>query len=102
MGFIKKSAWRYIYIVLNKGNIFENNVFQNLNAKGELNYYQRKRGVKIDFIQNKQIAYEEKITPTRSDLMKLERISKELGLKEYKLISKNYSAIDNVIFGFQI
>lgn len=87
---------------LSQGNIFENNVFQNLNAKGELNYYQRKRGVEIDFILNKQIAYEVKITPDRSDLMKLERISKELGLKEYKLISKNYSAIDNVIFGFLI
>ena len=102
MWFIKKSAWRYIYVVLSQGSIFENNVFQNLNAKGELNYYQRKRGVEIDFILNKQIAYEVKITPTRSDLMKLERISKELGLKEYKLISKNYSAIDNVIFGFLI
>ena len=87
---------------LSQGSIFENNVFQNLNAKGELNYYQRKGGVEVDFIMNKQTAYEVKITPDRSDLMKLERISKELGLKEYKLISKNYSAIDNVIFGFQI
>ena len=87
---------------LSQGSIFENNVFQNLNAKGEVNYYQRKGGAEVDFILNKQIAYEVKITPTRSDLMKLERISKELGLKEYKLISKNYSAIDNMIFGFLI
>lgn len=75
---------------VSEGSLFENNVFQNLKMRGELNYYQRKSGVELDFILNKRIAIEVKLTPAQQDIKRLARLSRELGLKEYKLISKNY------------
>jgi len=85
-----------------EGVLFENNIFQNLKQKGEINYYQRKSGAEIDFILNKKGAYEIKINPRENDLKKLGRMSRELGLKEFKLISKNYSQLENVIYGFML
>lgn len=84
------------------GVLFENSVFQNLRLKGELNYYQRKSGLEIDFIVDKKVAYEVKVTPDESDIKKLKRLSSELGLKDFKIISKNYSRLDNTIYGFMI
>lgn len=91
---------------INEGSIFENNVFQNLRMRGEVNYYQKKSGLEIDFILNKEIGIEVKMTSLKSDLARLEKLSKEIGLKEFKIISKNYPSdlIDkkNIEFGFMI
>jgi len=87
---------------VDEGLLFENNVMQNLINYGQLNFYQRKSGMEIDFILNKQTAYEVKLTPTASDLRKLEKISADLGLKEFFIISKNYSRLKNVRYGFMI
>jgi hypothetical protein len=53
---------------LDTGALFENSVFQNLRLRGELSYYQKKTGVEIDFILNKEKAYEVKTNPYFSDL----------------------------------
>jgi hypothetical protein len=94
------------YARINEGQLFENNVFQNLKLKGEVNYYQKKTGAEIDFILDKKIGLEVKISPTKSDARKLEKMAKALGLKEFKIISKNYSpdlaASGNLLYGFQI
>lgn len=82
------------------GVLFENNVFQNLKIRGEINYYQRKSGLEIDFILNKSQAFEAKIDPQEVDLKKLKKVSRELDLKEYKIISKNYSQLEDTIYGF--
>ena len=91
---------------INEGSLFENNVFQNLEIRGEVNYYQRKSGAEIDFILNKEIGIEVKINPTKNDLRKLEKISKEIRLKKFKVISKNYpsdlAGKKNIEFGFFI
>jgi len=88
---------------LSKGLLFENNIFQNLRIKGEVNYYQRKTGLsEIDFILNKKEAFEVKITPAETDLRRLRKLSQELKLKEYRIISKNYSPFKNVVYGFMI
>jgi len=87
---------------LDFGLLFENSIFQNLRQKGELNYYQKKRGPEIDFILNREIAYEVKVTPHLSDIKRLERVSNELNLKGFQVVSKNYVAHDNVIFGFML
>lgn len=87
---------------LDEGILFENNIFQNLRMQGEINYYQRKNGLEIDFILNKKMALETKIKPIEADVKRLERISRQLGLKEYKIISKNYSPLKNVQYGFLI
>lgn len=87
---------------LDIGRLFENSVFQSLRLKGGLNYYQRKSGTEIDFILDKEKAYEVKLNPTGSDLRKLEEMAKELGLKEFKVISKGYTELKNIIFGFML
>ena len=89
-------------VKLEIGPIFENCVFQNLRVRGNLNYYQKKTGVEIDFILNKEVAYEAKVRPYDSDVRKLKRMAKELGLQEYTIVSKEYCDIENTIFGFQL
>jgi len=91
---------------ISEGNLFENNIFQNLRMRGEINYYQKKSGVEIDFILNKEIGIEVKINPTENDLRKLEKISKKIKLKKFKIFTKDYpsdlSKMKNVEFGFFI
>jgi predicted AAA+ superfamily ATPase len=87
---------------LDSGLLFENSVFQNLRQKGELNYFQKKRGSEIDFILNKEIAYEVKFTPNLSDIRKVKKLVDELNLETFRIVSKNYSEYENVIYGFMI
>ena len=86
---------------LDEGHLFENSIFQNLRIKGDLNYYQRKSGVEIDFILDKKYAYEVKINPRESDVRKLKELSMELGLK-FSMISRNYCNIEGVVYGFML
>ena len=85
---------------LDTGNLFENAVFQNLRIKGTLNYYQKKSGAEIDFILDKKTAYEVKVTPQQSHIRKLKLTAEELQMEHYAVISRNYSALDNVEYGF--
>jgi len=88
---------------LDTGVLFENNVFQSLLVNGEtINYYRRKSGGEIDFILNREKAYEVKINPQESDIKKLKELSKSLNLKEYKIVSKTYSSLEGVIYGFML
>lgn len=87
---------------LDMGSLFENCIFQNLRLTGELNYFQKKSGVEIDFIVNKKEAYEVKLNPQESDLRKLKNIAEELNIKKFKIISKNYSSLKNVMYGFML
>jgi len=89
-------------VKIDSGMVFENCVFQTLRTKGTLHYYQKKTGVEIDFILNKELAYEIKLKPYESDLKRLMAIASELDLKEYRLISKEYCQLENTIFGFQL
>lgn len=73
-----------------EGNIFENAVFQNLKKYGKINYYQKYKGPEIDFILNKKIGLEVKVYGDFRDINKLSRIAKNLKIKNYYLISKNY------------
>lgn len=91
---------------VSEGSLFENNVFQNLKMRGSVNYYQRKSGLEIDFVLNKEIGIEVKINPTEKDIRHLEKLSKEIGLKSFKIVSKKYprALIDkkNIDFGFLV
>ncbi len=87
---------------LDTGRLFENCVFQNIRLKGELNYYQRKSGIEIDFILNKKKAYEVKLNPRLSDLKKLKEVATQLNLEEFRIVSKNFSEVENVLYGFML
>lgn len=85
---------------VSEGLMFENSIFQNLRLKGELNYYQRKSGVEIDFILNKKHCFEVKIKPSQRDLNRIKRISRELKIKKFSLVAKTYSVLPNSEYGF--
>lgn len=87
---------------LDSGTLFENVVFQNLRTKGEVNYYQKKSGVEIDFVFNKKVTYELKLTPDESDANRLKHLSGELGIDDFKIISRNYTSLENALYGFMI
>lgn len=87
---------------LDEGALFENSIFQNLRIKGDVNYYQRKSGVEIDFILNKDTAIEVKINPSKQDLKKLLKIAGELGIKKSFIVSKKFSDLENTQYGFFI
>jgi len=82
--------------------LFENSLFQNLSLRKELNYYQKKSGVEIDFILNKEKSCEVKIKPYPADIEKLSGFAKDLSLGEYKIVSKNFSELKNIIYGFML
>lgn len=84
------------------GTIFENSIFQNLRLKGELNYYQTKDGQEIDFILNKEQAFEVKIKPSQSDVKKLAKLCQNLKIDKFGPISKKYSELKKVSYGFLI
>ena len=87
---------------LDPGALFENSVFQSLRLKTKLNYYQRKSGMEIDFIADKEKAYEVKITPQESDIKKLKEMAGRLNLSDFRIVSKKYSRLKNVIYGFSL
>lgn len=87
---------------LSKGALFEQNIFQNLRLKGEVNYYQRKTGAEIDFILDKKSAYEVKVSPCKSDLNSLTKMTKQLNLAKHQIISLNHSDLEKTIYGFEV
>ena len=87
---------------VSEGALFENAVFNALREKGEINYYQRKSGVEIDFILNRKYAYEAKLKAYEQDLNKLRSLCRELNLKNYRLVSRKYSSLKHVTYGFML
>ena len=87
---------------LDPGQIFENGIFQNLRNRGAVNYYQRKSGVEIDFILNREEAFEVKITPREPALRKLRALAAELGLKGYRIVSRNFTELEHTLYGFML
>ena len=74
-----------------EGAVFENAVFQNLRDLGKVSYYEKYKGPEIDFILDGRIALEAKIRADLRDVEKLRRMTSNLGLKNYYLITKKYS-----------
>ncbi|MFQ5583989.1 MAG: ATP-binding protein [Calditrichia bacterium] len=85
-----------------EGALFENSIFNQIRTKGEIHFYRKKSGVEIDFLLNREIAYEVKLSPSLTDLKKLKTYSESLGIGQFKLVSRRYSELQNVIYGFQL
>lgn len=83
------------------GSIFENAVHNQLRLKGKVNYYQRKSGVEIDFILDKQSAWEVKTKASSYDTTKLRKLSKTIKINQVNVISFEYSNAP-VVYGFQL
>ena len=73
---------------LDGGLQFENAVFNQLSQRGDIKYYGLKSGREIDFIFNKTVAIEVKVSPTDFDLKNLRGIAKIAGIKTVRLIGR--------------
>ncbi|GBD87544.1 archaeal ATPase [bacterium BMS3Abin03] len=74
---------------LSSGVQFENAVFNQLKHFGDLNYYSLKSGQGIDFILNKEFAFDVKESPSETDLKKVIRLAKRIGINKVYLIGRH-------------
>ncbi len=88
---------------IDEGNIFENAVYNNLRDYGKINYFQNRTGSEIDFIlSDKKIALEVKNKAIPQHVQRLKRLSENLDMNEYYVISKEFSDIDKVILSINL
>ncbi|MDY0082470.1 MAG: ATP-binding protein [Ignavibacteriaceae bacterium] len=83
---------------VNEGQLFENAIANQLSFYGDLFYYNKRNITEIDFVLNKEIALEVKLKASVSDLNKLAKNATGLGIKEYYLVSKNFTDTQNTVF----
>jgi predicted AAA+ superfamily ATPase len=74
---------------LGSGSKFENAVFNQLRNWGEISYYQLKTGKEIDFVLNKNMAFEVKEGAYSNDLSNLENLSKKLNINQCYVIGRH-------------
>jgi len=87
---------------LDRGSVFENSIFNLLRHHGEVQYWQQKDGQEIDFIVDKKIAYEVKLTATEQHLKILARRSKKIGIKQCQIVSHKYFNNKKTAYGFML
>jgi uncharacterized protein len=75
---------------VNRGQILENAVFNQLHHKGRLHYFRKKTGAEIDFILNKKTAYEVKHTASPTDIRALQRAMQSVKIKTGHVVSKQF------------
>ncbi len=74
---------------VSSGQVFENAVANQLARLGEVQYHQRSNGSEIDFVLNRQLAFEVKETPTPADLVTVTARARAVGLTEAIVIGRN-------------
>lgn len=74
---------------LGSGSKFENAVFNQLLHFGELSYYSLKSGKEIDFILDKNTAFEVKETPLETHLRTASSLAKNLGIEQTYVIGRH-------------
>jgi predicted AAA+ superfamily ATPase len=81
-----------------EGQLFENAIANQLKGYGELSFYNQRNTAEIDFILNKEIAFEVKINATEKDLKRTAYLAEKIGIKESYLISRKYNETEKTIF----
>jgi predicted AAA+ superfamily ATPase len=80
------------------GQLLETAIANQLAYYGELSFYNKRNKSEIDFILNKEIAFEVKQKAMESDLKKLQNLAKEIGIEKQYLISNTVSDIENTVY----
>ena len=75
-----------------EGQILEQSVFQTLRPHYKLNFYQKNEGSEIDFIVDQNFAIEVKTSASKRDIAHLKLRAEVLNLKNYFILSKEYSS----------
>jgi uncharacterized protein len=78
--------------------LFENTIANQLKEYGTLSYYNQRKTAEIDFILNKEVAFEVKINATAKDLKRTTYLAEKLGINETYLISRKYNETERTIF----
>jgi uncharacterized protein len=73
---------------VSSGQVFENAIANQLARLGEVQFFQRSSGPEIDFILNRQTAFEVKETPTPADLATVSERASAIRLTEANLIGR--------------
>lgn len=89
---------------LSSGQIFENAIAAQLKPLGELQYYQKKSGQKIDFIFQGKMAIEVKETPLEQDKNTLRQRASSIDIAKYFVIghSPAHGGFDDFIWAGSI
>ncbi|NVO01733.1 MAG: ATP-binding protein [Bacteroidetes bacterium] len=82
------------------GQILEVAVANQLSNYGELCFYNKRNTSEIDFILDKEIAFEVKQKAIESDFKKLSKISDELKIERSFVISKTFVEGKNIVYPF--
>lgn len=76
---------------VSEGSLFENSVYLNLRKYGKISYFQKRTGAEIDFIlEDKKVAIEVKQSATQQDYNKFRRVSNNLGLSKFYIITRKF------------
>ena len=78
---------------LSSGAKFENAVFNQLQPFGDVSYYQLKTGNEIDFVVNKNTAFEVKETAFDNDLRRLTQLAKNLKIDRCFIVGRQPSNV---------
>jgi len=80
------------------GQLFETAVSNQLAYYGELSFYNKRNKSEIDFILNKEIAFEVKQKASEPDYKKLQNLAGELGITRQYVISNTLSEVRNIVY----
>jgi len=80
------------------GQLLETAVANQLSYYGELSFYNKRNKSEIDFILNKEIAFEVKQKALESDFRKLQTLAKEIGLEKQYVISNTLSEMESIVY----
>lgn len=87
---------------ISDGALFENAAWLALRQRGQTGYFRKKSGVEIDFVVDGKIAFEIKQKADARDVSRLRQLATELGLPEYRVVSRKWCGVENVIYGYQL
>lgn len=83
---------------VSEGSLFENAVLMNFIDYNNINYYQKRSGIEIDFLIGEiNTAFEVKITGDSSDLRKLKKNAEKIGFNNSFVITREFSEIEGLI-----
>jgi uncharacterized protein len=80
------------------GQLLETAVANQLNNYGELSFYNKRNKAEIDFIVDKEIAFEVKQKASEADMKKLQTLCSGLGIERKYLISNDLSHLEGVVY----
>lgn len=75
---------------INDAQLIENAVINQLSRYGEVSFYYKRNAAEIDAILEKKSAFEIKLKGTKKDLIKLKKLSSELGFAAGYVVSKDF------------